>query len=134
MNTFKCYPAAYEKLESFATIGSKRYPEFPVKGITGHFWKLTQALGIAKSIAHSVNTDVDSYAADSFVLGIDFEKCPMVASSGVNTQGGAEIRLSLKNFTNDLADAARRSPQRAWVCLHSEAIVELRATGAHLLD
>lgn len=72
-NTFKCYPQAYEILESFATIGSKRYPEFPVKGITSHFFKLTQALGIAKSIAHSVNTDVDSYADDSFVLGIDFE-------------------------------------------------------------
>ena len=133
-NTFKCYPQAYETLESFATIGSKRYPEFPVKGVTSHFWKLTQALGIAKSIAHSVNTDVDSYADDSFVLGIDFEKCPMVASSGVNTQGGSEIRLSLKNFTNGAADAARRAPARAWVCLHSEAIVELRATGAHLLD
>ena len=129
VNTFRMYPQAYETLESFVMVGSKRYPEFPVKGVTAHFWKLLSSLGVAKSLAHTVNTDVESYCRNSFVAGTDFEKCPLVASSGINTQGGSEIRASFKGFTDGVG-----SPRRAWVCLHSEAIVELRATGAHLLD
>ena len=129
-NEFIMYPEAYETLESFVTVGSKRYPEFAVKGVTAHFWKLLSSLGVAKSLAHTVNTDVESYCRNSFVTGTDFEKCPLVASSGINTQGGSEVRASFEGFT----DGAGSSPRRAWVCLHSEAIVELRATGAHLLD
>ena len=128
VNTFKMYPAAAESLESHVTVGSKRYPEFAVKGTTSHFWKLTQALGVAKSLPHSVNVDQDSYQTNSFQMGTDLEACPMVASPGVNTTGGQELALHVKGF-NDGANV----PRRCWACIHYEAIVELRATGAHLL-
>ena len=128
VNTFKAYPQAAETMESHVTVGSKRYPEFAVRGTTAHFWKLVSALGVAKSLPHSVNVDVDSYGSNSFVMGTDLESCPMVASSGVNTTGGQELALHVKGFNNG-ADV----PRRCWACIHYEAIVELRATGAHLL-
>ena len=128
VNQFKAYPAAAESMESHVTVGSKRFPEFQNKGVTAHFWRLISALGVAKSLPHSVSTDVESYGSNSFVLGTDFEACPMVASSGINTTGGQQIDLHCAGF-NDGANILRR----CWMCLHSEAIVELRATGAHLL-
>lgn len=130
VNTFTAYPDAAETLESFTTIGSKRYPDFSVKGITAHFWKLVQALGVAKSLPHSVNTDMDSYSSNSFAMGVDFEKCPLAASTGTNTKGGQELRVSVKGFRS----AAGEVPRRAWVCLHHEAALEIKANGVTLLD
>ncbi len=131
VNEFTCYPQCRETLESWVTVGSKRYPEFSNKGITAHFWKLINALGIAKSLPHTVNCDVDSYASNSFCMGTDLETCPLVASSGVNTTGGQEIALHVKGMTDGAVAPA--VPRRCWAMIHSEAIVELRATGAHLL-
>ena len=131
-NTFRAYAAADETLESHVTVGSKRFPEYAVRGLTAHFWKLVSALGVAKSLPHSVNVDVDSFKTNTFMMGTDLEACPMVASSGINTTGGQELALQVKNFkgatANDV-DVLRR----CWACIHYEAIVELRATGAHLL-
>ena len=128
VNTFKMYPAAKETMESHVTVGSKRYPEFQNKSVAAHFWRLISALGVAKSLPHSVSTDVDSYGSNSFMLGTDLEACPLVASSGINTTGGQEIALHCSGF-NDGANILRR----CWMCLHYEGIVELRASGAHLL-
>lgn len=127
-NTFLMYPAAYETIESFVQVGSRRFPEFSNKGVTSHFWKLTNALGIARSLPHSVNTDVDSYASDSFAMGFDLEACPLVAASGINTTGGQEISLRVKNFRD-----GANIPRRCWAMLHYEAIIHLQSTGAHLM-
>jgi len=132
VNTFRMYDAAKENIESHVTIGSKRFPEFAVKGVAGHFWRLVSALGIAKSLPHSVNVDVEGYKTNSFCIATDFEATPMVASSGVNTQGGQEIALHVKSMIG--ADGTQPNLlRRCYACLHYEAIVELRATGASLL-
>ena len=133
VNTFRMYDAAKENIESHVTIGSKRFPEFAVKGVAGHFWRLVSALGIAKSLPHTVNVDVEGYKTNSFCISTDFEATPMVASSGVNTQGGQEIALHVKGMIG--ADGTQPNLlRRCYACLHYEAIVELRATGASLLN
>ena len=128
VNEFRCYPACKETLESYLTVGAKRYPEFSNKGVTAHFWRLLSALGVAKSLPHSVNADVVSYASNSFLMGTDLEACPLVTSTGINTTGGQEIRLSVKGLT-DGTDIARR----CWAMIHSECIIDIKSTGAHLL-
>jgi hypothetical protein len=129
-NTFWSVAGAAENIESWVTVGSKKYPEYPVTGSTAHFWRLLNALGIAKSLPHTVNVDLDSYNTRSFTIGCDLEACPLGSSSGVNTTGGQEIALHVKKMTNAAGTAV---PRRCWAAIHYEAIVELRATGAHLL-
>lgn len=131
VNTFRQYPQAAESLTSYITIGSKKYPDFPSEGVKAHFWKLINALGIQRSLAHSVNADVVSYGTNCFVAGYDVEKCPHVMSSGENVQGGQEIGLHFKNFRG--ADGTQ-VPKRCWVALHHEAIIEIRSSGVHLLS
>lgn len=130
-NTFLMYPDAMETLQSSFSVGAKRFPEYATKGITAHFWRLVQALGVGKSLAHTVNAgDLDSYSTNSFVLGCDFEKCPLVSSTGMNVSGGQEIRLSVQGFKGA---GAADVPRRAWVCLHSENVVEITSTGVTLV-
>jgi hypothetical protein len=133
VNTMRAYPAMREAAESHMTVGSKRFPEFENKSITAHFWKLMSSLGVAKSLPHSLSTDVDSYAANSFVAGTDMEACPLVMSSGINTSGGAELAFHARGFVGADPAVAANVLRRCWMMLHYEAIIEIRATGCHLL-
>ena len=133
VNNFKMYPAAQEACESHMTVGSKRFPEFENKSITAHFWKLMSALGVAKSLPHSLSTDVDSYASNSFTVGTDLEACPLVMSSGINTTGGQELAFHARGFVGADPSVAADVLRRCWMLIHYEAIVEIRATGCHLL-
>ena len=133
VNTFRCYNNMRENAESFMTIGSKRYPEFENKSVTAHFWKLMSALGVSKSLPHSVSTDVDSYATNSFVCATDMEMCPLVKASGINTTGGQEIAFHAKGFVGDDPNVATDVLRRCWMSIHHEAIIEIRQTGVHLL-
>jgi hypothetical protein len=138
VNNFKA-PGNAESMSSHVTVGSKRFPEFENQSLVAHFWRLTNALGVAKSLPHTLSTDMDSYGSASFCLGTDLEACPLVASSGINTTGGQEMALHCKNFigTSTTGDAAAQAQantlRRCWMMLHYEAIIELRATGCHLL-
>ena len=133
VNNFRCYPAMQEAAESFMTVGSKRYPEFENRGVTSHFWKLMSALGVAKSLPHSLSADVDSYGADSFVCATDMEVCPLVKASGINTTGGQEIAFHARGFVGPDPAQAPNVLRRCWMSLHYEAIIEIRSTGVHLL-
>jgi hypothetical protein len=133
VNNFRMYPSASESCESHMTVGSKRFPEFENKSITGHFWKLMSALGVSKSLPHTLSTDVDSYAANSFISGTDLEACPLVMSSGIQTTGGQEIAFHARGFVGADPAVVADILRRCWMMLHYEAIVEIRATGAHLL-
>ena len=138
VNNFRMYDHCKETIESHVTVGSKRFPEFPVKSTQGHFWRLVSSLGITKSLPHSINVDVEAYKTNTFCIGADHEMVPLVASSGINTQGGQELKLHVKNMSGALAGAnaaqtRERTIRRCWACLHYEGIIELRATGASLL-
>ena len=124
-NTFLMYPQAEETLESHVTIGARRFPDYPNKGTTEHYWRLLNALGVALSLPHSINVDYESYKTNSFLVGADVEKAPMVMSSGENTTGGQELALHIKNFT----DGAGSVPRRAFIALHHEIIVDIQIGG-----
>ena len=143
VNNFKS-PGDAQAMSSHVTVGSKRFPEFENESLVAHFWRLTNALGVAKSLPHTLSTDMDSYGSASFCLGTDLEACPLVAASGINTTGGQEIALHCRNFigttpaASGSAEAIAAAAQlntlrRCWIMLHYEAIVEIRATGCHLL-
>ena len=91
------------------------------------------SVGIAKSLAHTINVDRVAYGSNSYMQGTDLEACPMVASSGINTTGGQEIALHVKGFHGPALANNAGDLRRCWACIHYEAIVELKATGAHLL-
>ena len=133
VNTFRAFEACRENMESHVTVGSKKFPETPTKGLTGHFWRLVSSLGIAKSLAHTINVDREAYGSNSYMQGTDLEACPMVASSGINTTGGQELALHVKGFHDPALANNAGVLRRCWACIHYEAIVELKATGAHLL-
>ena len=126
-NMFSMYPQAAETVESFLTIGARKFPDFPNKGASEHYWRLMTALGVALSLPHSINIDRESYEVNSFLMGMELEKAPMVAASGENTTGGQEIAVHVKGLNN-----GTDVPRRAFVILHHEVILDIMAGGVML--
>lgn len=129
VNTFNMFAEAEESLETFLTVGSQKYPDFPNKGLSEHYWRLLTSLGVALSLPHSINVDYESFKSNSFIWSAELEKAPMVAASGVNTTGGQELAIHVKNFAGANATDI---PRRALVVLHHEIIVDIMAGGVLL--
>ena len=85
------------------------------------------SLGVALSLPHSINIDRESYEVNSFLMGMELEKAPMVAASGENTTGGQEIAIHVKELRNGAT-----VPRRAFVILHHEVILDIMAGGVML--
>ena len=129
VNTFNMFSEAEESLETFLTLGSQKYPDFPNKGVTEHYWRMLTSLGVALSLPHSVNVDYESFKSNSFIWSAELEKAPMVAASGADTTGGQELAIHVKNF---IGASATDIPRRALVVLHHEIIVDIMAGGVLL--
>ena len=55
-------------------IGSKMFPEYPVRSLAETFYQLRKALGIHGSAFHSISITPQQYRNDHFIIGIDTEK------------------------------------------------------------
>ena len=64
---------------------------------------------------------------------IDVSKVPGVRASGQNLAGGQEIRVALRNFAGDTADANRLC-NRIYISLLYDCFVEIRAGSVSKLD
>ena len=129
VNTFSFFSDAAETCEASLMIGANRIPEFPALGISQHWMRLRQALGISNSQTHSVGVTRAQYQTNKRVQAYDCEKVPLVSSSGMNTNG-AEIRLQVKGLTN----SSSQNMRRAYMALHYESVFEIRASGISKLD
>ena len=67
------YENGYE-MEYQIQIGSKMFPEYPVRSINQAFYELKKALGIASSSFHSISPTRYQYQNDHFIAAVDTEK------------------------------------------------------------
>ena len=62
------------EMEYQIQIGSKMFPEYPVRSINQAFYELKKALGIASSSFHSISPTRYQYQNDHFIIAVDTEK------------------------------------------------------------
>ena len=67
------YDAALE-LETQVQIGSKLYPEYPIRSASESFSQLRKTVGIHQSPFHSLDITPDRYRDYKFIQAIDTEK------------------------------------------------------------
>ena len=73
------------ELELQVQIGSKLFPEYPMKSIAEAFSQLRKCLGIASSPIHSFHMRPDDYRTKNFIVGLDRER---VLQAGYALQNG----------------------------------------------
>lgn len=110
------------------SIGSKRYPTFPVQSQSEFFDKLQQALGVLNNAFHSSDITEYQYCNNKFAIGIDTEKVPGSAFTGINTTNGEMITIRAKN--SGLTGAT----DRVYIVLAFDQIVSIKDSGVEIFE
>ena len=124
-------PIFPDRLERFSllqlVIGSKLFPEYPMKSHAECYYSLRKALGIQANNLHSIDINGLEYRNNKFIVGIDTEKLLGLSFTGMNTRNNL-MTVRLKTETgNSQAD-------RMHIVLLAEQIVELADAGALVYD
>ena len=127
---YKHNPA--QELELQLQLGSKLYPEYPVRSISECFSILKQTLNIPYYHMHSVGIDYKQYISNKFIFAMDFQKMPEASFTGQSTKGGEQLLVKVNNV--DSAFVGNEIANSMFITLASENIMEIRDTAVSIMD
>ena len=130
--TLLVYDKGYE-LEFQMQVGSKLFPEYPIRSISEAFSQLKKSVGILGSNFHSVSITPMQYRNDHFVIGIDTEKALGASYTGINTRAGDLLSVRVKAQDTSVLTKAKM-PDQIFIVLHSDCILEISDSGVSVYD
>ena len=126
------YDKGYE-LEYQIQVGSKLFPEYPVRSLSESFAQLKKCLGILGSNFHSVSITPKQYRNNRFIIGCDTEKALQAGFTGLNTRQGDLLSVKVK-ATDKSVLTASKMPDTMYIVLHSDQIMEISDAGVQVFD
>jgi hypothetical protein len=108
-------------------IGSKLFPEYPIKSHAEAFYSLRKALGVQSNALHSIDIDGTSYRNNKFIVGFDTEKLLGLSFTGMNTRNNL-MTVHLKT------PGGEYQASRMHICLLAEQILEIGDVGCMVYD
>ena len=116
------------EMEFSVVLGSKQYPEQPIRNHQEAFYQLRKTLGVQSSALHSFDISAQEYKRNSFILGIDTETILHAAFTGHNTRSGELLNIK---FDHSLGG---NGPADMYIVLHSDNLVEISDSGVRCYD
>ena len=130
-------PTYGEKWRFQLQAGALLFPDLPMSSVREAWYQLSKLLGMHSSL-DGVSIPPGEWQGSNFIIGLDLEKASTAPGSGnaaltgMSTRNaGDTLRFAFENV--DPRDAAA-TPQRMYITLHMDLVVELRAEGVVLLD
>ncbi len=119
-----------DEFELQIQIGSKLFPEYPIRSHAEAYYQLRKALGVQSSKMHSFDISPQEYRDNRLVVAVDTEKMLGASFTGLNTRAGdlMTVRMKYKNITD------ARSADRVRIVLHSDNILQISASGVSVFD
>ena len=114
-------------------IGSKLFPEYPIRSHNEAFYQLAKTLGVQASALHNFDINAREFRFNKLILGTDCEKVLDAGFTGLNTRAGdlMTVKFDLKAPSGEIAN---RKPDRIHIVLHSDQILEIRDSGCQVYD
>jgi hypothetical protein len=109
------------------SIGSKLYPEYPIKYHAECFCNLRKSLGVQANSLHAVDMKGNEYRDNKFIVGFDTERMLGLAFTGVNTKHSL---MTIKFKTN----GGDYQASRMHIVLVSQQVVEIGDSGITFVD
>ena len=125
------YQTQDKEMEFQIQIGSKMYPEYPIRSIQEAFSQLVKCLGINNSAFHGVELIPLEYRSHKFIIGIDTEKILEAGFTGINTKAGDLMCIKVKQNTGITQD---NICNKMYITLHSDQILNIRNSGVEVFD
>ena len=117
-------------------VGSKLFPEYPIRSHAEAFYQLKKTSVIQSSNVRSFEITASEYRDHKMILGIDTEKVLEAGFTGLNTRSGdlMTVKLSYANKGSAVGSTYSRLADRMHIVLHSDQIVEIRDSGVQVYD
>jgi hypothetical protein len=117
-------------------IGSKIFPEYPIRSHSEAHYQLKKTLGVQASAVHNFDISGLEYRDHKFVLGTDCEKVLDAGFTGINTRAGDLMTVHFKYNCSGALDNTtdERLANRLHIVLHSDQILEVRSSGCQVFD
>ena len=119
-----------EEVEYQLQIGGKMIPEYPVRSLSQAFYELKKALGIHGSAYHSISPSLKMYCDNHFIIGVNCEKILEAGFTGINTKAGQLLTIKIKGANGTFVTP----PDKLYVTLHADNVLEIRDTGCTVFD
>ena len=87
------------EFEFHLQIGSKLFPEYPIRSHTEAYYQLKKTLGVQASAVHNFDLSPLQYRDNRFILATDCERVLDAGFTGLNTRAGDLMSIRLK-FNN----------------------------------
>ena len=117
-------------------IGSKLFPEYPVRSHNEAYYQLKKTLGVQASAVHNFDISALTYRDNRFILATDCEKVLDAGFTGINTRAGDLMTVNFKfKDRGSLSNGVySRLADRIHIVLHSDQILEIRDSGCQVFD
>jgi len=115
-------------------IGSKLFPEYPIRSHNEAYYQLKKTLGVQASAVHNFDITATEYRDRKFVIGTDCEKVLDAGFTGINTRAGDLLSVKFKWNDRGVAGGSQYLADRMHIILHSDQIMEIRDTGVAVYD
>jgi hypothetical protein len=120
-----------KEIEWQIQLGSKVYPEMPVRSLQESFCQLVKCLGINNSAFHALDIVPIEYRSNKFIIGMDFEKILEAGFTGINTKAGDLMVIKVKQpSTIDQVNICNQ----LYITLHSDNVLNIKDTGVEVYD
>ncbi|MFM7854649.1 MAG: hypothetical protein ACKO96_22665, partial [Flammeovirgaceae bacterium] len=77
-------------------IGSKLFPEYPIRSHTEAYYQLKKTLGVQASAVHNFDVSAVEYRDHKFILGTDCERVSDAGFTRLNTRAGDLMTVKFK--------------------------------------
>jgi len=123
------------ELQLSVQIGSKLFPEYPIRSAAEAYYQLKKALGIHGSAFQSISPTFIQYIRDHFIVGIDTEKILDAGFTGLNTRAGDLMVVRAQGANGNLQNADSNTyANKLYIILHNDQILEIRDVGTQVFD
>jgi hypothetical protein len=112
-------------------IGSKLFPEYPIRSTKEAFYQLRKCLGVHNSTFHSLDITPAQYQSYKHIIGIDTEKVLSAGFTGLNTKAGD---LMTVKFNGIPTGTPAILPDKLYIVMHADMIMNIRDTGVEVLE
>ena len=124
------------ELEYQIQIGSKQFPEYPIRSSAEAFAQLRKTMGILDSTAFSFDIKGKQYTKLHHIIAIDAEKTLQAGYTGLDMKRGQLMTVKVKALNQTLLgdELAKRMPDNIHIVLHSDQILDIGFTGTQVQD
>jgi len=118
------------EFEAQLQLGSKLYPEYPIRSHAEAYYQLRKSLGVQSSSVHNFDINAHDYKTWKFVWGTDMEKVLESFGSGMNTRAGDILNVRFDHRDTSAVNYATSMH----ILLVADVVVDILDSGIQVWD